>query len=121
MITAHAPDASGEDVTPCSPGPKAGQPPRPWRPHSAAPSTGRPPEPSRPHGAPGLDYLLGEVFLTLPAATRHLLLCTGDEDIITEETATLLSVDPDAGHASPGWRPTGCSSRAIAAAAPIRE
>jgi LuxR family transcriptional regulator, maltose regulon positive regulatory protein len=46
---------------------------------------------------PVLDYLLGEVYLTLPAATRHLLLCTCDEDVITEDTATLLSVNPAAG------------------------
>jgi ATP/maltotriose-dependent transcriptional regulator MalT len=46
---------------------------------------------------PVLDYLLGEIFATLPAATRHVLLCTCVEDRVTDELAVVLSGDPDAG------------------------
>jgi LuxR family transcriptional regulator, maltose regulon positive regulatory protein len=45
---------------------------------------------------PFLDYLLGEVFATLPAATRRVLLCTADCDDVTEQAAVLLSGDPSA-------------------------
>lgn len=46
---------------------------------------------------PVLDYLLGEVFSTLPAMVRHVLLCTGGLDDVTEEAAVVLSGDPEAG------------------------
>ena len=46
---------------------------------------------------PVLDYLLGEIFATLPAATRHVLLCTCVEDRVTGDLAVVLSGDPDAG------------------------
>lgn len=46
---------------------------------------------------PVLDYLLGEVFSTLPAPVRHVLLCTGGVDEVTEEAAVVLSGDPEAG------------------------
>ena len=46
---------------------------------------------------PVLDYLLGEVFSTLPAMVRHVLLCTGGLDDVTEEAAIVLSGDPEAG------------------------
>jgi ATP/maltotriose-dependent transcriptional regulator MalT len=45
---------------------------------------------------PVLDYLLGEVFTTLPAATRHVLLCTSDTEHITDASAVILSGDTDA-------------------------
>jgi ATP/maltotriose-dependent transcriptional regulator MalT len=45
---------------------------------------------------PVLDYLLGEVFTTLPAATRHVLLCTADSEYVTDEEAVILSGDPEA-------------------------
>lgn len=45
---------------------------------------------------PVLDYLLGEVFSTLPAMVRHVLLCTGGVDNVTEEAAVVLSGDPEA-------------------------
>jgi len=45
---------------------------------------------------PVLDYLLGEVFTTVPAATRHLLLCTADEVAVTEAAAVALSGDDKA-------------------------
>ena len=46
---------------------------------------------------PVLDYLLGEVFATLPAMVRHVLLCTGDLDEVTDDAAAVLSGDPAAG------------------------
>ena len=45
---------------------------------------------------PVLDYLLGDVFSTLPAGTRHVLLCTAGEEEVSPESAVLLSADPDA-------------------------
>ncbi len=45
---------------------------------------------------PVLDYLLDEVFSSLPAATRHVLLCTADEDRVSAEPAHVLSGDPAA-------------------------
>jgi ATP/maltotriose-dependent transcriptional regulator MalT len=45
---------------------------------------------------PVLDYLLGEVFTTLPAATRHVLLCTADAEYVTDAEAVILSGDPEA-------------------------
>jgi DNA-binding CsgD family transcriptional regulator len=46
---------------------------------------------------PVLDYLLGEVFSTLPAMVRHVLLCTGGLDRVTDDAAVVLSGDPEAG------------------------
>ena len=45
---------------------------------------------------PVLDYLLGEVFTTLPAATRHVLLCTADAEYVTDDEAVILSGDAEA-------------------------
>jgi ATP/maltotriose-dependent transcriptional regulator MalT len=45
---------------------------------------------------PILDYLLSEVFGTLPATVRHVLLATADADGLTAEEARLLSADPHA-------------------------
>jgi ATP/maltotriose-dependent transcriptional regulator MalT len=45
---------------------------------------------------PILDYLLSEVFGTLPATVRHVLLATADADGVTAEAARLLSADPHA-------------------------
>lgn len=42
---------------------------------------------------PVLDYLLGDVFATIPASTRHVLLCTAGEQEITGEAAVILSAD----------------------------
>jgi len=99
LITAHAPDASGEDIRTLQSRAQGWAAALVLGARTLAAAVDR--SAARAEFAhterPVLDYLLGEVFLTLPAATRHLLLCTGDEDIITEETATLLSVDPDAG------------------------
>lgn len=47
-------------------------------------------------GLPILDYLLGEVFDTLPAPVRHTLLCTADEEEITAEQVLVLTQDPEA-------------------------
>jgi len=99
LITAHAPDASGEDIRTLQSRAQGWAAALVLGARTLAAAVDR--SAARAEFAhterPVLDYLLGEVFLTLPAATRHLLLCTGDEDILTEETATLLSVDPDAG------------------------
>ena len=99
LITAHAPDASGEDIRTLQSRAQGWAAALVLGARTLAAAVDR--SAARAEFAhterPVLDYLLGEVFLTLPAATRHLLLCTGDEDVITEETATLLSVDPDAG------------------------
>jgi LuxR family transcriptional regulator, maltose regulon positive regulatory protein len=99
LVTAHAPDASGEDIRTLQARAQG------WaaalvlgaRTLAAAVDRSAARAKFTHTERPVLDYLLGEVFLTLPAATRHLLLCTCDEDLITEETATLLSVDLDAG------------------------
>ena len=45
---------------------------------------------------PVLDYLLNEVFATLPASTRHVLLCTADSESVTDASAVILSGDPEA-------------------------
>ncbi|GAA3384721.1 LuxR C-terminal-related transcriptional regulator [Cryptosporangium minutisporangium] len=45
---------------------------------------------------PILDYLLGEVFTTLPARVRHVLLCTGANESVTAEQAVVLSGEPEA-------------------------
>jgi LuxR family maltose regulon positive regulatory protein len=45
---------------------------------------------------PVLDYLLSEVFTTLPAVTRHVLLCTADSEYVTDTSAVVLSGDPEA-------------------------
>jgi LuxR family maltose regulon positive regulatory protein len=45
---------------------------------------------------PILDYLLGEVFATLPARARHVLLCTGARDEISATDAVVLSGEQDA-------------------------
>lgn len=45
---------------------------------------------------PVLDYLLGEVFTTLPKATRQILLSTFGEPMVTATRATVLSGNPDA-------------------------
>ncbi len=45
---------------------------------------------------PVLDYLLGEVFDTLPAPVRHTLLCTAHQEEITAEQVRMLTQDPQA-------------------------
>jgi LuxR family maltose regulon positive regulatory protein len=99
LISAHAPDASGEDIRTLQSRAQGWAAALVLGARTLAAAVDR--SAARAEFAhterPVLDYLLGEVFLTLPAATRHLLLCTCDEDVITEETAALLSVDPDAG------------------------
>jgi hypothetical protein len=45
---------------------------------------------------PILDYLLDEVFGTLPATVQHVLLCTADTPTLTAVTARVLTTDPHA-------------------------
>ncbi|GAA4361585.1 LuxR C-terminal-related transcriptional regulator [Angustibacter luteus] len=45
---------------------------------------------------PVLDYLLGEVFETLDARTRHVLLCTCSNDLVTASEAVVMSADAGA-------------------------
>jgi DNA-binding CsgD family transcriptional regulator len=72
---------------------------------------------------PVLDYLLGEVFSTLPAMVRHVLLCASGLDDVTEEAAIVLSGDPEAGRrladlAADGMLVTQYQSSAPASGAP---
>jgi ATP/maltotriose-dependent transcriptional regulator MalT len=72
---------------------------------------------------PVLDYLLGEVFSTLPAMVRHVLLCASGLDDVTEEAAIVLSGDPEAGRrladlAADGMPVTQYQSSAAARGAP---
>jgi LuxR family maltose regulon positive regulatory protein len=63
---------------------------------AAAPDRARAREALAHTERPVLDYLLSEVFTTLPAATRHVLLCTADAEYVTDVEAIILSGDPDA-------------------------
>ncbi|HVN12416.1 MAG TPA: LuxR C-terminal-related transcriptional regulator [Kineosporiaceae bacterium] len=98
LVSAHAPDAASEDVE------AVGRRADGWaaavvlgaRMLASAADRGTARAALIATDQPVLDYLLDEVFATLPAATRHVLLCTADEADVTEAAATVLSGDPDA-------------------------
>jgi LuxR family maltose regulon positive regulatory protein len=98
LITAHAPDATGEDIRTLQHRAQGWAAALVLGARALSAAADRPA--ARAELAhtelPILDYLLGEVFLTLAASTRHLLLCVCDEDTITEASAVLLSGDPRA-------------------------
>ena len=45
---------------------------------------------------PVADAVAAEVFASLPAQDRHLLLCAANEEIVSVDTARLLTGDPEA-------------------------
>jgi len=98
LVMAHAPDASDEDVHAIQARADG------WaaalvlgaRSLAAAPDRAAARTALAHTEQPVLDYLLGEVFATMPAACRHVLQCTTDEPVVTAEAAVLLSGDPQA-------------------------
>jgi ATP/maltotriose-dependent transcriptional regulator MalT len=98
LVAAHAPDASDEDVHAIQARADG------WaaalvlgaRSLAAAPDRAAARAALAHTEQPVLDYLLGEVFATMPAACRHVLQCTTDESVVTAEAAVLLSGDPQA-------------------------
>ena len=98
LVVAHAPDATAEDVQAIQARADG------WaaalvlgaRSLAAAPDRAAARSALAHTEQPVLDYLLGEVFATMPAASRHVLQCTADEPVVTAEAAVLLSGDPQA-------------------------
>ncbi len=98
LVAAHAPDATAEDTAALQ-GRAHG-----WaaalvlgaRSLAAAPDRAAARSALSHTDRPVLDYLLGEVFATMPASTRHVLQCTADEPVVTPAVARLLSGDPEA-------------------------
>jgi ATP/maltotriose-dependent transcriptional regulator MalT len=98
LVAAHAPDASEEDVQALQARADG------WaaalvlgaRSLAAAPDRAAARTALTHTEQPVLDYLLGEVFATMPAAQRHLLQCTADEPFVTAAEAGLMSGDPRA-------------------------
>ena len=98
LVLAHAPDASDEDVLALQSRADG------WaaalvlgaRSLAAAPDRAAARTALAHTEQPVLDYLLGEVFATMPAASRHVLQCTADEPVVTAAAAVLLSGDPHA-------------------------
>jgi ATP/maltotriose-dependent transcriptional regulator MalT len=98
LVVAHAPDASGEDVQAIQARADG------WaaalvlgaRSLAAAPDRAAARTALTHTEQPVLDYLLGEVFATMPAASRHVLQCTVHEPVVTADAAVLLSGDPRA-------------------------
>ena len=98
LVVAHAPDATDEDVHAIQARADG------WAAALVLGARSLAAAPDRPAARtalahteqPVLDYLLGEVFATMPAASRHVLQCTTDEPVVTGEVAVLLSGDPQA-------------------------
>jgi len=98
LVVAHAPDATDEDIRAIQARADG------WaaalvlgaRSLAAAPDRAAARSALAHTEQPVLDYLLGEVFATMPAASRHVLQCTADEPVVTADAAVLLSGDPQA-------------------------